>query len=52
MSDSNPMLFPRPISAAMLAAAVASVAFALWQHGRARRRARRDEEDAAEAADF
>ncbi|MDQ3027638.1 MAG: tripartite tricarboxylate transporter permease [Pseudomonadota bacterium] len=53
MSDSNPMLFlTRPISAALLAAAVASVAFALWQHGRARKRARRDGEDAAEAADF
>jgi len=38
MSDANPMLFvTRPISGALLALSVASVAFALWQHRRAHR---------------
>jgi putative tricarboxylic transport membrane protein len=38
MSDANPMLFvTRPISGALLALSVASVAFALWQHHRAHR---------------
>jgi putative tricarboxylic transport membrane protein len=53
MSDSDPMLFlTRPISACLLAAAAASVAFALWQHRRAQARARQDGDAAAEAADF
>ncbi|MEO7742045.1 MAG: tripartite tricarboxylate transporter permease [Usitatibacter sp.] len=39
MSDSNPWLFvTRPISGLLLAASVASVVFALWQHRRAARR--------------
>ena len=39
MTDSNPWLFfTRPISGGLLAAAVFSVVFALWQHRRQRRR--------------
>jgi putative tricarboxylic transport membrane protein len=37
MTDANPWLFlTRPISGALLALSVASVAFALWQHRRHR----------------
>ena len=40
MTDSNPWLFlTRPISGGLLAASVASVAFALWQQRRMRRKA-------------
>jgi len=40
MTDGNPWLFlTRPISGLLLALSVASVALALWQHRRARRRA-------------
>jgi putative tricarboxylic transport membrane protein len=40
MTDSNSWLFlTRPISGGLLAASVASVAFALWQHRQARRKA-------------
>ena len=50
MSDADPRLFvTRPISGALLGTAVASVAFALWQHRRAR--LRRDAR-AGERADF
>lgn len=39
MSDSDPWLFvTRPISGALLALSVASVAFALWQHRRTQRK--------------
>jgi putative tricarboxylic transport membrane protein len=39
MTDADPWLFlTRPISGGLLAASVASVAFALWQHRRARQR--------------
>jgi putative tricarboxylic transport membrane protein len=39
MTDSNPWLFvTRPISGGLLAAAVISVAFALWQHRRAQKK--------------
>jgi putative tricarboxylic transport membrane protein len=39
MTDANPWLFlTRPISGLLLAASVASVAFALWQHRRQQRR--------------
>ena len=39
MTDPDPWLFlTRPISGVLLAASVASVAFAVWQHRRARRR--------------
>jgi putative tricarboxylic transport membrane protein len=39
MTDSDPWLFfTRPISGGLIAAAVLSVAFALWQHHRQRRR--------------
>jgi len=49
MTDSNTWLFlTRPISGGLLAASVASVAFALWQHRRARVKAGA----AADAADF
>ena len=42
MTDSSPWLFlTRPISGAMLGLSVASVAFALWQHRRQRREARK-----------
>ena len=35
MTDANPWLFlTRPISGGLLAAAVASMAFAIWQHRR------------------
>jgi putative tricarboxylic transport membrane protein len=45
MTDPDPWLFiTRPISGVLLAASVASVAFAVWQHRRSRRR-----EQAAEA---
>lgn len=48
MTDANPWLFvTRPISGALLAATVASILFALWQHRRMQRR-----EAAAEDADF
>ncbi|HEY5636782.1 MAG TPA: tripartite tricarboxylate transporter permease [Burkholderiales bacterium] len=48
MTDANPWLFvTRPISGALLAATVASILFALWQHRRMQRR-----EAAAEEADF
>lgn len=41
MSDADPWLFvTRPISGAMLAASVASVAFAVWQHRRSQARER------------
>jgi putative tricarboxylic transport membrane protein len=51
MSDANPMLFvTRPISGALLALSVASVAFALWQHRRAHRA--RPAQTPGEAADF
>ena len=37
MTDANPWLFlTRPISGGLLAAAVASMAFAIWQHHRAK----------------
>jgi putative tricarboxylic transport membrane protein len=55
MTDDNLWLFvTRPISGALLAASVASVAFALWQHRRIRRRvdAARAADAAREAADF
>jgi putative tricarboxylic transport membrane protein len=40
MTDSNPWLFlARPISGGLLAAAVASMAFAFWQHRRSRKSA-------------
>ncbi len=53
MSDPNPMLFvTRPISGLLLAASVASIAFALWQHRRVMKRRGAVEEDAADAADF
>jgi putative tricarboxylic transport membrane protein len=40
MTDSNPWLFlARPISGGLLAAAVASMAFAFWQHRRSRKAA-------------
>ena len=54
MSDPDPWLFvTRPISGALLAAAVASVVFALWQHHRAEAKRRvRDENAQADAADF
>ena len=49
MTDSNPWLFlTRPISGGLLAAAVASVAFALWQH----RRMQKNAEPAAGGVDF
>src|SRR5688572_8525728 len=49
MTDSNPWLFlTRPISGGLLAAAVASVAFAFWQH----RRAQKKSAVAGGAADF
>ncbi|MGH8734151.1 MAG: tripartite tricarboxylate transporter permease, partial [Burkholderiales bacterium] len=39
MTDSNPWLFlTRPISGGLLAASVASVAFAFWQHQRGRKK--------------
>jgi putative tricarboxylic transport membrane protein len=42
MSDPDPWLFvTRPISGVLLAASVASVAFAMWQHWRSVRRGRR-----------
>jgi putative tricarboxylic transport membrane protein len=42
MTDPNPWLFlTRPISGVMLALAVASVVFALWQHRRSQQRAAR-----------
>jgi putative tricarboxylic transport membrane protein len=49
-SDPNPWLFlTRPISGGLLAASVASVLFALWQHSHeARRLAEADEEEEAE----
>ena len=54
MSDPDPWLFvTRPISGALLAAAVASVVFALWQHHRAEAKRRlRDGNAQADAADF
>jgi putative tricarboxylic transport membrane protein len=50
MTDSNPWLFiTRPISGSLLAASVASVVFALWQHHRTQRRiAAAAEEDVAD----
>ncbi len=46
MTDSDPWLFlTRPISGGLLALSVASVAFALWQHQRYRKRATPAEED-------
>jgi putative tricarboxylic transport membrane protein len=51
MTDADPWLFvTRPISGALLAGAVASAAFAMWQHVRARRSAARRSQE--EAADF
>ena len=53
MTDDNLWLFvTRPISGALLGASVASVAFALWQHRRMRRRAAATAPPAEEAADF
>jgi putative tricarboxylic transport membrane protein len=50
MSDADPMLFvTRPISGVLLAASVASVVFALWQHRRAHGKKAAQE---AAAADF
>ena len=47
MTDSNPWNFvARPISGGLLAAAVASVLFSLWQHRRHRRRAAAGSEEA------
>jgi putative tricarboxylic transport membrane protein len=47
MTDANPWLFvTRPISGALLALSVASVAFALWQHRLQRARATIKEDDA------
>lgn len=52
MTDPDPLLFlTRPISGALLAASIASVVFALWQHRRAAARARA-RSDANDAADF
>jgi putative tricarboxylic transport membrane protein len=49
MTDSNTWLFlTRPISGGLLAASLASVAFALWQH----RRAQKKSAVAEDAADF
>jgi len=49
MTDANPWLFlTRPISGGLLAASVASMAFAVWQH----RRHQRKSGVAQEAADF
>ncbi len=49
MTDSNPMLFlTRPISGALLALSVASVAFALWQHRRHKQRTQASAEDMAD----
>jgi putative tricarboxylic transport membrane protein len=54
MSDPDPWLFvTRPISGALLAAAVGSVVLALWQHHRAEAKRRLRENDAqVDAADF
>ena len=53
MTDPNPALFvTRPVSGLLLAASVASIVFALWQHRRTYKRRERVEEDAADAADF
>ncbi|MBC8107105.1 MAG: tripartite tricarboxylate transporter permease [Anaerolineae bacterium] len=52
MSDPDPWLFvTRPISGALLAAAVGSVLLALWQHRRSEAK-RRLREQAADATDF
>ena len=49
MSDPNPWLFvTRPISGALLALSVASIAAALWQHRRHQRRATTSTEDDAD----
>jgi len=49
MSDPNPWLFvTRPISGALLALSVASIAAALWQHRRHQRRAATSTEDDAD----
>ena len=54
MTDANPWLFvTRPISGALLGAAVGSVLLALWQHHRAEAKRRLRENDAqVDAADF
>ncbi|HTM72779.1 MAG TPA: hypothetical protein VL198_06070, partial [Pseudolabrys sp.] len=45
-TDANPWLFiTRPISGGMLAASIASVALAVWQHNRAAKRELDEEED-------
>jgi putative tricarboxylic transport membrane protein len=52
MTDPNPWLFvTRPISGLLLAAAVASVAFALWQHARILRK-QRQRDGEGPATDF
>ena len=52
MSDPDPWLFvTRPISGALLAAAVGSVVPALWQHRGAKRRLRENDAQ-ADAADI
>ncbi|MEO8186113.1 MAG: tripartite tricarboxylate transporter permease [Burkholderiaceae bacterium] len=53
MTDPDPWLFvTRPISGALLAAAVLSVVFALWQHHRAEAKRLRDEDAQADTVDF
>jgi putative tricarboxylic transport membrane protein len=53
MSDPDPWLFvTRPISGLLLAAAVASVVLALWQHHRTEAKRRLREQNAENAADF
>ncbi len=54
MTDANPWLFvTRPISGALLGAAVVSVVFALWQHRRTQRKlAASAAADAGDVADF
>ena len=53
MSDPDPWLFvTRPISGALLGAAVASVVLALWQHQRAEAKRKVRASDGTDAADF
>ena len=53
MSDPDPWMFvTRPISGGLLLASVASFAFAIWQHRRARLRREAKASDSSEAADF
>ncbi len=49
MTDSNPWLFlTRPISGALIALSIASLAFAVWQHRRHQRRGNAPSEDDAD----